>query len=125
MPDARYAIVVLAPEDTPEGRGRILHAFTTARDLAAAGAHVEVYFDGIGVTCLTAFHARDNEFTRHYGELFESIQPYIAGTCDFCTRVRFDAVEGARAFGVDVVGGEDQHHSLAGLTLSGYQVQTF
>ena len=122
---AKHAIVVLAPEETPEGRGRILHALTTARDLADTGADVEVYFDGIGVTCLTAFHVRDNPFTRNYAGLFDAVRPLIAGACDFCTRRRFDAVEGAEALGVAIVGGEDQHHSLAPLLAAGYELHTF
>jgi len=43
----RYAIVVLAPEETPEGRGRILHAFTTKR-FDAAGASVALGVDFVG-----------------------------------------------------------------------------
>ena len=121
----RYAIVVLAPEETPEGRGRILHAFTTARDLAASGSDVAIYFDGIGVTCLTAFHERSNQFTRHYGELFDEIRPLIAGACDFCARKRFDAAGASVALGVDFVGGADQHHSLAPLLLEDVTVSTF
>lgn len=121
----RYAIVVLAPEDTPEGRGRILHAFTTARDLAAAEHEVAVYFDGIGVTCLTAFQQRDNQFTQHYSELFDEIRPLISGACDFCARRRFDAADAAAALGVDFLGGEDHHHSLASLLLDDVTVTTF
>ena len=125
MANTKHAIVILAPEETPEGRGRILHALTTARDLASANADVEIYFDGIGVTCLTAFHVRDNQFTQNYSGLFESIRPLIRGTCDFCTRRRFDAAEAAAALDVAIVGGEDQHHSLASLILNGCQIHTF
>ena len=115
----------MAPEETPEGRGRILHAFTSARDLTAAGASVEVYFEGAGVTCLTAFHAADNRFTQHYAGLFDEVRPLIAGACDFCTRQRFEAEPAAAALGIEMVGGEDQHHSLADLVLRGYEVHTF
>lgn len=120
-----HAIVVLAPEDTPEGRGRILHALVTAQGLSKAGENVEVYFDGIGVTVLTAFMERNNRFTENYGPLFDSILPLIAGACDFCTRRRFEATEAAAAFGVPTLGGEDQHHSLAPLLAAGTSVTTF
>jgi hypothetical protein len=120
-----YAVVVLAPEETPEGRGRILHAFTTARDLAASGASVAIYFDGIGVTCLTAFHARDNQFTSHYGPLFDEVRPLIAGACDFCARGRFDATDAVGAFGIEFLGGDGRHHSLAEVLLNGATVVTF
>ena len=120
-----HAVVVLAPEDTPEGRGRILHAFVTARDLTEAGEDVEVYFDGIGVTVLTAFLEPSNNFTENYRPLFDSIHPLIAGACDFCARIRFDAADAAEAFGVPFLGGEDKHHSLAGLLQAGSTVTTF
>ena len=121
----RHAVVVLAPEDTPEGRGRILHAFHTAQELAALGHETNVFFAGVGVTCLTAFEARDNQFTRHYGELFDEIHPLIAGACDFCARKRFDAAGASVAHGVDFVGGAGQHHSLAPLLLEDVTVSTF
>ena len=120
-----HAVIVMADEATPEGRGRIIHALTTARDLASAGEHVEVYFDGIGVTSLTAFVARDNPFTENYGELFDSIRPLISGACDFCTRRRFDAAGAAEALGVAIVGGHDAHHSLAPLALDHYRIHIF
>ncbi len=122
---AQHAVVVLAPEDTPEGRGRILHAFTTARDLAAEGVDVGVYFDGVGVTVLTAFNEPTNRFTENYAPLFEAIRPLIAGACDFCARRRFDAADAAAALNVPIIGGEDQHHSLARLVLAGTAVHTF
>ena len=121
----RHAIVVLSPEDTPEGRGRILHAFTTARDVAASGAEVEIYFDGIGVTCLTAFRAQDNQFTQNYAGLFHEIRPLIAGACDFCARRRFGAGDAAAALDVKFLGGTDQHHSLAASLLGEMNVITF
>ena len=121
----QHIIVVLSPEDTPEGRGRILHALVTAQGLAEAGEEVEVHFDGIGVTVLTAFMERDNRFTENYGPLFDSIRPLIAGACDFCTRRRFEASEAAAAFDVPMLGGEDKHHSLASLLAAGASVTTF
>lgn len=125
MIDRKHAVVVLAPEETPEGRGRILHAFYTARDLAAGGAAVEIYLDGIGVTLMAAFAEPVNPFTTAYKPLFDEIRPLIEGACDFCTRKRFDAASAAGVLGIPVVGGEDHHHSLASLILEGYQVHTF
>lgn len=125
MANSKHAVVVLAPEETPEGRGRILHAFVTARDLAAAGATVEVYLKGIGVTLLPALAAPDNPFTTNYTPLFEQVRPLIKGTCSFCTRNRFDSTGGAEALGIEILGGDGQHHSLAPLLLDGYEVHTF
>ena len=120
-----HAIVVLAPEETPEGRGRILHALTTADGLANRNETVQVFFSGIGVTCLPAFVERNNQFTQNYGDLFDSVLPSVAGACDFCARRRFDSAAAAAELGVDVVGGEDRHHDLAELLIDGWQVTTF
>ena len=122
---AHHAIVVLAPEDTPEGRGRILHALHTAQHLSKAGERVEIYFDGIGVTVPDAFLERSNRFTENYGPLFDSLKPSFAGACDFCARVRFEATEGTAAYEMPLLGGEGKHHSLAGLLQQGATVTTF
>lgn len=121
----QHAIVVMAAEETPEGRGRILHAFYTARDLAKNGETVAVFFDGIGVTCLTAFTERSNPFTKNYGPLFDEVLPLVAGACDFCARRRFDAADAADSLGISLLGGEDHHHSLAGLPVDSWQITTF
>lgn len=120
-----HAVVVLAPEDTPEGRGRILHAFHTAQELAELGHETRVFFAGVGVTCLTAFETRDNQFTRNYGDLFDSILPLVAGACDFCARRRFDAAAAAEHWGIKLVGGKDRHHSMAKLLSDSWVVTTF
>lgn len=121
----RHAIVIMAAAETPEGRGRILHAWYTARDLAADGATVAVFFEGIGVTCLTAFAERDNPFTENYGPLFDEVLPLVAGACDFCARSRFDAADAAELLGISLLGGEAHHHSLAGLLVDSWLVTTF
>ena len=122
MPDTKYAIVLMAPEATADGRGRLLHAFTTARDLRAAGADVEFYFDGIGVECLTAFHTKENPFTEHYGKLFDEVRVF-AQACGVCSK-HFHADDAAEALGVEMI--SDEHHrSLAHGLLDGYEVVTF
>lgn len=121
----RHALVVMAPEETPEGRGRILHALHTAQDLAAAQQTVQVFFEGIGVTCLTAFEKSDNAFTQNYADLFSEVLPMVAGACDFCARRRFDAADAAGKLGVELLGGTDRHHSLATLLIDSWVVTTF
>lgn len=125
MASSKRAVVVMAPEDSPEGRGRILHAFVTARDLAQVGDVVEIYLDGNGVTLLSAFATPTNPFTTNYRSLFDEVIPLIQGACDFCARVRFDATADADAFGIELLGGEGNHHSLAYLVQDGYEVLTF
>jgi len=122
MTDSKYAIVLMAPEETPDGRGRLLHAFTTGRDLAAAGAHVEFFFDGIGVQCLTAFHAGENPFSEHYVKLFNQVLPF-AKACGVCSK-HFGADHAAKELGVEMVS-LDEHRSLAQFVLDGYEVITF
>lgn len=122
MPDTKYAIVLMAPEETPDGRGRLLHAFTTCRDLAEAGADVEFYFDGIGVECLTAFRAGENPFSEHYVKLFNQVLPF-SKACGVCCK-HFRADNAAEALGVEMVS-LDEHRSLAPLILDGYRVITF
>ena len=120
-----HVIAVMAPEATAEGRGRIVHALHTARELANRNQKVGVVFAGIGVTCLSAFAARDNPFTQNYGELFDAVLPLVGGACDFCARNRFDAADAARSLGVDLIGGEGRHHDLAELLGNGWTVTTF
>lgn len=122
MPDTKYAIILMAPEETPDGRGRLLHAFTTARDLKDAGADVEFSFDGIGVECLTAFHTKDNPFSEHYVELFDQVRG-ISKACGVCAK-HFGTDDAAAALGIELVSHE-HHRSLARFLLDGYRVVTF
>ena len=72
MEGARFAIALLAPESTPAGRARLLHAFTTAVDLIDAGSDVKCFFDGVRVECIAAFHEKTNPFQR---ALLRSVRP--------------------------------------------------
>lgn len=124
---AKYALVVMSEqgEEHPGGQGRMLHAMSAAKTFKDAGEEVAIWFHGIGVGWLTAFAQADDAFTKHYGPLFAEVSDLIAGTCDFCTTRRFDAREGAEQLGVDVVGGDGQHHTVADLAAAGYTVMTF
>ncbi len=118
----KYAVVLMAREETPDGRGRLLHAYTTAIDLAKAGAVVEFYFDGIGVENIGAFHAKDNPFSKHYVYLFEQVLPF-AKACGVCTK-HFKVDDAANELGIELVSHEN-HRSTAQLMLDGYNVVTF
>jgi hypothetical protein len=52
----KTAIVVLAASDSPEGRGRMVHAPQAASELMSAGEEVRGLLEGIGVTWSEAFH---------------------------------------------------------------------
>jgi hypothetical protein len=54
-----------------------------------------------------------------------AVVPLVSGACDFCARRRFDAADAAVALGVDLLGGQDQHHNLAGLLTDSWVATTF
>jgi len=124
---AKYAIVVMSEhsEGNPGGQARLLPALSAAKDFAAAGEEVSIWFHGVGVTWLAAFSARYDQFTRNHTPLFDAVRGNIAGACDFCTRTRFGAAQAAEQLGVPIVGGDGQHHTVAALASNGYQVFTF
>ena len=122
----KYAVVVLASSDIPEGRGRMVHALRTTHELQKAGKDVEMYFTGIGVTWLQVFHEREHPFAQNYGAMFDAIHPTIKGACNFCTTGRFKVGEHVEALNIPLVQGNDSpHFSEASLMLDGYQVITF
>jgi hypothetical protein len=102
----------------------MVHAMTLARDLRAAGHEVTIHFHGVGVRWLAAMADRNDPFTRHYGGLFDQIRDIAAG-CQFCATNRFGASDSAERLDIDLVGGLQEHHSVAGLIGEGAQVHTF
>lgn len=121
----KVAVVVTAASDTPEGRGRMVHAMVTAQGLIDQGSDVKILFEGIGVTWLTAFHENNHLFTEHYQAKFESIKPLIAGACDFCSKNRFETSEAVEALGLNHLGEVGHHYSVGNLVTEGYQVITY
>ncbi len=124
---AKYAIVVTSEhsEGNPGGQGRMVHALSAAKEFKEAGEEVTLWFHGVGVTWLAAFEARYDQFTRHYGGLFDELRDSIGGACDFCAKKRFGVAESAERLGVPAVGGEGQHHTIATLVRDGWKVFTF
>lgn len=121
----QYAIIIMASSDTPEGRGRMIHALTAAEDLKADDHVVKLLFEGIGVTWLSAFHTRDHPFTENYGSRFDALKADMMGACNFCASGRFDAGDAVAALGINLLGEEGGHYSLGGLASEGYQFLTF
>ena len=121
---SKVAIVVFAASDTPEGRGRMVHAMYSAREFKEAGDEVKLIFDGIGVTWLDAFAKRDDQFTQHYGETFDAVKDTIMGACNFCAMVRFDIKDTVKSEGYTLLGEEGGHHSFRDLIADGYQIIT-
>ena len=119
---AQTALVMMAADDYPEGRGRMTTLLTTALEL---GDEVDVYFHGAGVNWLATFDAGEHPFAQAYGPRFEELKPRIVGTCNFCTNVRFNVGDSADRLGIPVLGAEGEHHSLADMIRSGATVITF
>jgi hypothetical protein len=124
---ARYAIVVMSEhsEGNPGGQGRMIHALSAAKAFKDGGDDVTLWFHGIGVTWLSAFDARYDAFTRHYGPLFDELRDTLGGTCSFCTTKRFGTADSAKRLGVAIVGPENGHHTIADLVADGRQVFMF
>ena len=121
---SKVAIVVSAASDTPEGRGRMVHALYSAKEFKEAGDDVKLIFDGIGVTWLEAFAKRADRFTEHYGPTFDEVKDTIMGACNFCASVRFDINETIQSEGYPLLGQDGGHHSFRDLVADGYQIIT-
>ena len=119
------ALVMLTDPGNPEANGRMVHMLTSAAKLQEAGEDVAMYFHGAGVNWAGDFVARDNPFTQHYGEKFDSLKPLMAGACNFCTNVRFEQGDAFAALGIGILGSDGDHHTAADLLLEGHRVVTF
>ena len=121
--ETRYALVVMCEtgEEHPGGQGRMLHALKAAKEFKAVGVPVKMFFHGIGVQWIDAFDKRPDEFTRHYGPLFDEVRDTIAGACHFCATDRFGAGEAAGHLGVPLLGQPGDHHTVAAIVTQGYQ----
>jgi hypothetical protein len=122
---SKIAIIVLADSETPEGRGRMAHAMTTAKELRDSDNEVRLLFEGIGVTWLKAFHLAEHPFVQNYAPLFEEVKDNIMGACHFCTAGRFDVAEHVEALNIPLLTEESTHFSVGSLVNEGYQIITF
>jgi len=118
-------LIMMTDPGNPEANGRMVHLLVTADALRDADEEVVVYLHGAGVNWATAFAAREDNFTKHYGELFDSITPLIAGACNFCANVRFDQTEALAELGIGSVGAEGAHHTMADIVETDARVVTF
>ena len=121
----KYAILVTSASDTPEGRGKMIHALLTGRDIIANGSEVKYLYQGIGVTWLKEFNIREHPFTTHYGHVFDEMKEHIMGACNFCSNGRFEVGDHVREMGIDFVGEEGDHFAVGDLVSQGYQLLSF
>lgn len=124
---SKYALVVMSEsgDEHPGGQGRMLHALQAASEFRSAGVEVCLWFHGIGVEWLAAFEGRSDRYTEVYGPLFDSLRDVVAGACEFCAVKRFKVESSATALGVPLVGGANEHHTIAHLVADGYEVVVF
>jgi hypothetical protein len=124
---SKYALVVMSEsgEAHPGGQGRMLHALQAAAEFRSAGVEASLWFHGIGVEWLTVFEARSDRFGEVYGPLFDSLRDVVGGACEFCAVKRFKVEASATALGVPIVGGANEHHTIAHLVADGYEVVVF
>ena len=118
------ALVMLTDPGNPEANGRMVHLLDSAVRFRDAGEDVAIYLHGAAVNWATAFVERNDPFTQHYGEKFDSVKPLIAGACDFCANQRFGQAEALETLGIEIIGEEGGHHTVADLALAGDRVIT-
>lgn len=123
---AKYLLIVRDVEP-PQGRGKIAHTLTNALALKDAGHGVRVLFEGQGVEWLKLFEERQDGFTQGYGERFDRVHKagLLAGACNFCASVRFNASDHAERLGIPLYGVEGAHGSLVPFLEDGWQVLSF
>lgn len=121
----KYVVMVMGESDTPEGRGRMVHAMKAVNDLKASGAEVKMVFAGIGVTWMSEIHKMEHPFVQHYQPLWESVKEDVVGVCNFCATGRFKTGDETEALGFGFLGDEGQHLNISELISDGSQLLTF
>ena len=119
------ALVMMTDPRNPEANGRMVHLLKSAAVFRDAGEDVAIHLHGAAVNWAGAFAKREDPFTQHYGELFDALSSQMAGACNFCTNVRFEQAAAVDELGIDVLGDDGGHHTVADLVLAGDQVFTF
>jgi hypothetical protein len=116
----KIAVVVLADTETHGDLGRAVNALETAREFKEAGDEVAIVFDGAGTRWVPKFS--DPEHRKH--ALWVSVKDKVAGACSFCSAA-FGVKEEVQAAGIKLLDDFDNHPSLRGYIIDGYQVITF
>lgn len=116
----KVAIVVLAGTETHEGLGRLVNAFEVAKELKEAGDEVTLVFDGAGTQGLA--EAINPEHKSH--RLFRAVSDRVAGACSYCSRA-FGVRARLEAAEIPMLSDYEDHPSIRGLLVEGYQVLTF
>lgn len=119
-PKGRYAIVLLAGNETNEGKARAVHALLYATELAEKGYEVALIFDGPGTGWANELRKPENAFHKHYLRIKEL--GMVEEICDYCADsfdVKEDLPELQRKL---LVGDYKGHPSLVKWIERGYQI---
>ncbi len=119
------ALVMMTDPGSPEANGRMVHLLKTSAALRDAGDDVAMYLHGAGVNWATAFVAREDRFTQHYGEAFDDVKSLFGGACNFCANIRFDQADALAELGIPIVGEDGEHHTVADIVMRGDRLVTF
>jgi len=116
----KFAIVLLAGNETNEGMARAVHALLYARELAEKGYSVVLIFDGAGTGWANELRKPENPLHKHYLKIKELA--VVEEICDYCADsidVKKDLPEQQRKL---LVGDYEGHPSLVKWIERGYQI---
>jgi hypothetical protein len=116
----KIGVVILTDTETHESLGRVVNAMEFAKELSEHGDQVRIIFDGAGTRWIPEL--LDEEHDAH--PLFEAVKEHIDGACRFCSKA-FGVFKEVKNSEIDLLDDYDQHPSLRGLIMDGYQVVTF
>lgn len=117
---SKAAFIVLAAGDTPESLGRVVNAFTGAREYIDGGGEVQIIFDGAGTKAAAAFAKSEHK----YNELFERVRSRVTGVCAYCAGA-YGVKDQIEASQLPLAEEFEGHPSFKQLLDSGYSVLTF
>ena len=117
---AKLAIVVLADTKSRGELGRAVNALMTAKELKEAGDEVAIVFDGAGTGWVGVFANPEHRYHR----LWLDVKEVVAGACAYCSAA-YQVKDAVEAAGIPLLSDFDDHPSLRGYLVKGYQVVTF
>ncbi|MEX0647489.1 MAG: hypothetical protein WEA56_10120 [Balneolaceae bacterium] len=116
----KVAIVILSDIETHESLGRVVNAFSFAKELQEHQDEVAIIFDGAGTRWIPELE--DENHKAH--ELYLAVKDKIAGACKFCAK-SFGVINEVRKTEIPLLDDHDQHPSLRNYIVDGYQIVTF
>lgn len=116
----KILVLVMTGSETHADSGRMVNAMEIAKEFKEAGDEVKIVFDGGGTTWIPKLE--DPEHRRH--KLWNSVKDVVDGACSFCA-FAFGVKDEVEAAGITLLDDYDNHPSVRGYVVDGYQVITF